>query len=176
MHCLRRFSPYFAQTLASCRASRRDQLKVGRVLVVVSVVGLSAPAVGQGATDDDVVRLNGASWRLHGVDLPDPDQVCTDGWRAGEMSRAALRRLTEGAKVECKHTVKDHYGRPAASCSINGEDLGATLVRQGMAWASLRYTWRYVVDDWVAWFNSVGVHAHPCDKPWEWRARNRAGR
>jgi hypothetical protein len=104
-------------------------LKVGRFIVVVWVVCLAAPAIGQTAADSDVVRLNGADWRL-----------------------------------------------PVATCLVNGEDLGATLVRQGVAWASLRQTWRYVFDDWVAWFDGKGIYAHGCEKPWEWRANNKAGR
>ena len=37
-------------------------------------------------------------------------------------------------------------------------------------------TWRYMVDDWRAWFNGKGIYAHGCEKPWEWRAYNKAGR
>jgi hypothetical protein len=33
-----------------------------------------------------------------------------------------------------------------------------------------------VFDDWMAWFNGKGIYAHGCEKPWEWRAYNKAGR
>lgn len=159
-------------------------MKVGRFLVVAMVLGLSAPAAGQGtgqgtsqnAGDSDIVRLAGAEWRLHGIDFPDPRQVCSDGWRAGEVSRAAVQRLTDGAKLDCRNTAKDQYSRAVASCTIDGEDLGATLVRQGMAWAALRQTWRYVLDDWMAWFAGNGLYGHPCEKPAEWRARTSGSR
>jgi len=148
-------------------------LIAGRFLLLVAcILGLAAPAVGQDKHDGNVVRLNGTDWRLHGVDFPDADQVCADGWRLGDAARAAVRQLTEGATVDCKITTKDQYSRPVASCLVNGQDLGATLIRRGLAWASLRYTWRYVIDDWMAWLNGEGLYGHRCDKPWEWRARS----
>lgn len=150
-------------------------MKIGRFLVVVWAVCLTAPAGSQTAAAGDVIRLNGEDWRLHGVDLPDANQVCGDGWRAGEASRAALQQLTEGARLDCRNTAKDHYSRPVATCQVNGEDLGATLVKQGMAWASLRQTWRYFVEDWMAWLHGKGIYAHRCEKPSEWRARNGGG-
>ncbi len=165
-------------------AAREVFLKTGSILVVLGTVALAAPATGQvtpqttsqATSDNDVVQLGGRNWRLHGIDLPDAQQVCADGWRAGEESRAALQRLTGGAKLECRNTGKDQYSRPVATCLVNGEDLGETLVRQGMAWASLRYTWRYMLDDWIAWFNGAGLYAHKCEKPWEWRARTGDGK
>jgi endonuclease YncB( thermonuclease family) len=148
-------------------------LKVARCLLAASLVGLAAPAI---ATDADVIRLNGAEWRLHGISFPDADQVCRDGWRVGEASRAAIGRLTDGARLDCRNTAKDSFSRPVATCWVNGEDLGAALVRQGMAWAALRETWRYVYDDLVAWTLGNGLHAHGCEKPSERRARAGGGR
>jgi endonuclease YncB( thermonuclease family) len=148
---------------------------IGRFLVLVWAVCLAALAVGQTAAADDIIRLNGENWRLHGIDLPDPNQTCGDGWRAGEVSRAAVQRLTEGAKLECRNTAKDQFSRPVATCRVNGEDLGAALVRQGLAWASLRQTWRYFFEDWMAWLHGNGIRAHRCDKPSEWRARSSSG-
>jgi len=139
-------------------------------------MSLVAPAAGHAANDADVIRLNGAEWRLHGISFPDPDQICSDGWRVGEASRAALARLTDGARLDCRNTAKDSYSRPVATCWVDGEDLGAALVRQGMAWASLRETWRYVFDDLSAWFHGNGLHAHTCETPSERRARGNGGR
>lgn len=151
-------------------------MKVARVLVCSWLVGLAAPALAQNATDNDIVHLKGAAWRLHGIELPDSHQTCGDGWRVGELSRAALTRLTENAKVECKTTGKDQYSRPVASCQVDGIDLGAMMVREGMAWAALRHTWRYLVDDWSAWFAGAGLYGHDCEKPEAWRARSDAKR
>jgi len=145
-------------------------LKARPILIVLGALVLSAPAIGQ-AADDDVVQLGGASWRLHGIEFPDAKQVCPDGWPVGKESRAALQRLTEGARLDCRNTAKDQFSRPVATCLVNGEDLGAILVREGMAWAALRHTWRYALEDWIAWFNGAGLYAHKCEKPAEWRAR-----
>jgi endonuclease YncB( thermonuclease family) len=150
-------------------------VKIGRLLVLVWAVCTAPPTGAQPPAAGDTIRLNGENWRLHGIDLPDHNQVCGDGWRAGEVSRAAIQQLTEGARLECRNTAKDQFSRPVATCRVNGEDLGATLVRQGLAWASLRQTWRYFFEDWVAWINGSGIYAHRCEKPSEWRARNSGG-
>ncbi|WP_421999563.1 thermonuclease family protein [Reyranella sp.] len=146
-----------------------------RLIAAVSLVGLSLPAVAQDATGSDVVRLNGATWRLHGIELPAPGQTCADGWKAGEAAHKALDEMAASRKLDCRNTGKDQYSRPVATCTLDGEDLGTLLVRRGLAWASLRRTWRYVLDDWIAWFNGAGVYGHKCESPADWRAHHKSG-
>lgn len=150
-------------------------MSTARLIAAVSLVGLSLPAGAQDRTDSDVVRLNGASWRLHGIDLPAPGQTCADGWKAAEAAHKALDEMVANRKLDCRNTGKDQYSRPVATCTLDGEDLGTLLVRQGFAWASLRRTWRYVLDDWIAWFNGAGVYGHKCESPADWRAHHKSG-
>jgi hypothetical protein len=52
----------------------------------------------------------------------------------------------------------------------DGRDLGAEMVRAGMASAFLRYSTDYIGDEAQAKAAGLGVHGHDCILPWEWRA------
>ena len=54
-----------------------------------------------------------------------------------------------------------------------GEDLGAIMVREGLAWAFTRYSVDYVDQQEEARRANRGVHAHDCLPAWEWRAQQR---
>lgn len=71
--------------------------------------------------------------RLHGVDAP---EICQTGGRA---ARDALRTLVQDRTLWVRVKYQDDYGRGLAHIEVNGQDLAATLVRQGQAWS---YRWR----------------------------------
>jgi endonuclease YncB( thermonuclease family) len=47
------------------------------------------------------------------------------------------------------------------------------MVREGMAWAFVRYSRDYVDREAKAKAEQLGVHAHDCQPAWEWRAEQR---
>ena len=67
--------------------------------------------------------------RLDGIDAP---ESCQPG---GEAARDAMIRLAMRKTVQVREFGQDHYGRQVAQVSIDGVDLGAEMVRTGMAWA-----------------------------------------
>jgi len=52
----------------------------------------------------------------------------------------------------------------------SGENLGAFLVREGLAWAFVRYSRDYVGQETKAKADRLGVHAHACEPAWQRRA------
>lgn len=81
--------------------------------------------------------------------------------------------LLLGVTVTCAsagafwRSVKLHLvGRIVAICRAAHEDLGAIMVREGLACAFVRCSGDYVSQD----VKAVGVHAHDCQPVWEWRA------
>jgi hypothetical protein len=126
---------------------------------------------GQSVIDGDTLKIAGRPIRLYGIDAPELGQTCADGWRDGEMARRALAAIVTARPVECRRITTDRYGRTVAVCRADGEDIGATLVRSGMAWAYDTYSVRYLLPEWLAWLDGLGVHARDCTVPSRWRGR-----
>jgi endonuclease YncB( thermonuclease family) len=61
-----------------------------------------------------------------------------------------------------------------AVCRAAGEDLGAIMVREGLALAFTRYSVQYVDQEMEAKAAGRGVHGHDCQAPWSWRAEQKA--
>lgn len=134
------------------------------------------PAFAQTVIDGDTIKLAGTTYRLWGIDAAEARQVCADGWPAGIEATAALEHLTAGRLVTCEPKTTDRYGRTVALCRADGRDLGAAMVRAGMAWAFTRYSGDYVDQEAAASGDRAGAHAHDCEKPWDWRARGKGDR
>lgn len=147
---------------------------VSRTLATVLVVTVSAASVeAQSITDGDTLKLNGTVYRLWGIDAPEVKQGCPDGWPAGRMATTRLLQLIQGKTINCEAKDTDRYGRTVAICRVSGADLGAIMVREGMAWAFVRYSSDYVAEEARAKAERLGVHAHDCTPAWDWRARQR---
>lgn len=133
---------------------------------------LAWPAHAQTVIDGDSIKLNGTAIRLHGIDAPEIGQAC-GGWPAGIHAAATLRAMLEGRRVSCTRTATDRYGRTVSVCHADGIDIGAAMVRQGAAWAFVRYSLDYVPLEHQARAEGLGIHARPCQPAWEYRRARR---
>ena len=124
-------------------------------------------------TDGDTIKLAGTTYRLWGIDAPESKQLCADGWAAGRAATTFMRDLVRDHTVACEARGLDRYGRTIGLCRADGVDIQAEMVKAGMAWAFIRYSHDYVVQEVEARAASLGVHAHDCQPAWEWRARTR---
>lgn len=118
--------------------------------------------------DGDTIKLGGTTWRLWGIDAPESKQSCGE-WPAGVRSTAALKQAVQGRTVTCEARAVDRYGRTVGLCRAEGEDIGAVMVKLGLAWAFVRYSADYVEVEAQARQENLGVHAHGCQPAWEWR-------
>ena len=134
---------------------------------------VASPCAGQTITDGDTLKQGGVTYRLWGIDAPELAQTCADGWPAGKLAATRLQALTAGRSVVCQEKDRDRFGRTVAICRVSGEDLGAILVREGLAWAFMRYSSDYIGAERQAKAAKLGVHAHGCEPAWEWRAQQR---
>lgn len=138
--------------------------------ILLMTVMVAAPGLAQTVqvTDGDTIRSDGITYRLWGIDAPETRQWCGD-YPAGAEATAALRMLVQGKTIACEDRGGDRYGRRIGLCRANGDDLGATMVRRGHAWAFVRYSRDYVSQEGQARAEKLGVHAHACQPAWEWR-------
>jgi endonuclease YncB( thermonuclease family) len=158
------------------------------VLVVLGGAACTASAqpaangviVGVGRViDGDTLEVSGARIRLRAVDAPERSQSCTDArgqaHLAGEAARTALTAKIAGQTLRCTVGGNDVHGRTVASCAMGREDLGAWLVRSGLAFAYRSYGLDYVAAEDEARRARRGLWAGQCQPPWEWRRARRAG-
>ena len=125
-------------------------------------------------SDGDTIRSGQLRIRLHGIDAPERQQHCTtpEGarWACGNAARDALKTLVASvAALDCQITGVDRYGRLIMRCFAGEVDVGARLVRAGMALAYRRYADDYIADEEAARAARLGLWAGQFDAPWEWR-------
>ena len=125
-------------------------------------------------SDGDTIRSGQLRIRLHGIDAPERQQHCTtpEGarWACGNAARDALKTLVASVvALDCQITDVDRYGRLIMRCFAGEIDVGARLVRAGMALAYRRYADDYIADEEAARAARSGLWAGQFDAPWEWR-------
>ena len=107
-----------------------------------STTGLAPPLVGPATiVDGDTLEIQGQRVRLFGVDAFETEQP------RGREASNMLRRLIEGQSVICSPRDRDVYNRVVAVCRVGATDLGAMMVRAGMAVAFTRYSFDYQPDE-----------------------------
>lgn len=84
--------------------------------------------------------------RLEGADAFEPDQTCRDAhdkvWDCGAAATAMLKQFVAQPDFSCRTDPRflDAHGRQFSVCFADGRDVGAALVREGLAFAYGRET------------------------------------
>ena len=74
--------------------------------------------------------------RLFGIDAFEKKQMCRrDGaqWPCGRVAHDLLRSAALGKKIHCTNKKKEKYGRFLSICAVDGQNLNALLIEQGLA-------------------------------------------
>jgi endonuclease YncB( thermonuclease family) len=77
--------------------------------------------------------------RLYGVDAFEAAQTCHDAagkeWPCGSVATRRLQDLAARPTFSCNvdNEFSDRHAREFAVCSVNGKDVGAIMVREGLA-------------------------------------------
>lgn len=154
-------------------------LAIGGVALVLfdrpgSASEVSGPAA---VTDADTLAVGGRVIRLDGLDAPELRQTCrrADGgvWPCGQMAAAALALRLRGESVRCRLLGTDRFNRALGRCRAGGDEINAWLVREGWAVAYTRYSWRYLPQQAMAWWEGRGLWQGSFEAPEDWRRANR---
>ncbi len=132
------------------------------------------------ALDGDTVSVD---FRLLGVDAFERKQLCQrDGacWACGKAAQDLAARQVRDASAAFTLTPDKTYGRPVATVTVDGRDLGETMIRAGLAVPALKYlrndperasTYAAAYD--AAERGHVGAHAGTWLDPAKWRRGER---
>lgn len=130
--------------------------------------------------DGDTLDLHGRRVRLWGVDAPESRQFCeTDAGaeRCGQIAANRLDAYLANRPIDCFEQDVDRYGRMVARCEVDGEDLGAWLVREGLALRYERYAGlAYLMEEVAARRARRGVWRGEFQTPEDWRRDQRTER
>lgn len=162
----------------SRQAGRLGVSALAGVLVITAALAIrqcapSPPLSGMGrASDGDSFRLGDNRIRLIGLDAPELDQSCPapDGpdWACGRAARNALAELLAEGPVTCRTEGRDRYDRFRARCTVSDTDLGAEMVRRGMAVSAGDYWSEHL----AARAEALGIWSAGFDLPANWRRQS----
>ena len=126
--------------------------------------------------DGDTITISGNKIRLSGIDTPERKQTCRKAsitWRCGYEATETLRRWTYTKEVRCVGDTKDRYGRLIANCFVDGYNVNARIVYEGLALAYRKYSKQYVPEEDKARAAKRGMWAGEFVAPWDWRKGKR---
>ena len=126
--------------------------------------------------DGDTITISGNKIRLNGIDTPEQNQTCRRAaitWSCGYEATETLRNWTYTKEVRCIGDTKDRYGRLIANCFVDGYNVNARLVYEGLALAYRKYSKQYVPEEDKARAAKRGMWAGEFVAPWDWRKGKR---
>ena len=157
------------QGCSCCISTTCASLALFVFLVPVAAATLTGSA---DIVDGDTIKLGGIPVRLYGIDAPETRQTCQRGGRiysCGKEATKALVELIAGQIVQCEIVGTDDYARALGICSVADTEINSTMVRNGWAFAFVKYSDRYTADQDAAQLVKAGFWAGSFIKPWEWR-------
>ena len=123
--------------------------------------------------DGDTIDVGGQRIRLEGIDAPETAQTCgtSNGatWPCGREATKALQALLSNADVACDSRGNDKYGRMLGTCFADGKDVNASMVKNGYAWAFLKFSSTYMAEEKAAQEARLGIWQGPSQPAWEFR-------
>jgi endonuclease YncB( thermonuclease family) len=124
--------------------------------------------------DGDILSIADQIIRLHGIDAPEAGQRCLsnsgESWNCRDVAMDRLMELA-AKKVTCTGSERDDRDRHLAVCRTSaGVDVNRILVREGLAWAFLKFSHDYVADEEAAREDGVGVWQAATQPSWDYRA------
>jgi len=125
-----------------------------------------------GDTYDILINGKQLRIRMDGIDAPERGQPYS------KISKEYLGRLCDGETIRLEIKSKDRFGRTVAKSWVSGNrELGAEMIRAGMAWHFKKYSddLRLGKLEQQARRERVGLWADPKPiAPWDYRKMKRA--
>ena len=138
-------SPRTAKGGSKIRASRQTIFKVELKFVLstilallISSTALPDPTVLEGQVtkvrDGDTIEVGRIPIRLNGVSAPEMKEPL------GPQSKDFMTDLVMGKRVSCELNGEKTHDRLVGVCYLDGQDIGATVIANGLALDCPRYS------------------------------------
>ena len=122
---------------------------------------------------DTLILAGGRYLRLFGVDAPESNQTCSDGYgkayRCGQQAAAWLSSWIQDNELECRVIQQNEQGNIIGTCSLGAYDIGAALINAGWAVVYKQHTDIYSPYQVQAQTNRRGLWQGKFYMPWDWR-------
>lgn len=121
--------------------------------------------------DGDTVTVEGQDISLHGIKAPSIVQSCGVGeamWQCGWDAANRLEEIIAGRTVTCTDIFEDEHGHLIGRCSVEGQDLAAAMVDEGLAVADPQTGADYQERAMAASEAKVGIWSGPFIDPQTW--------
>jgi endonuclease YncB( thermonuclease family) len=157
--------------------------RAGAAVAALSLCALQAfaadfsdvPSVVDGETLE--ILSSGQHVRIWGIDAPERGQRCRrpEGeFDCGHFSAMILGSLINGRQVDCRERSRDRHKRPVATCTVDGVDLGGTMVSLGWALDFPQFSGgEYQFEESQARGAKRGLWAGEFERPSDYRRRSR---
>ena len=154
---------------------------IASILAAISIVSLpgvmNCASAGSNHTrvvDGDTLEIKGRTFRLHGIDAPEAGQSCKKAgggmWPCGKKAIEALEGMTALGGVTCDDRGPDKYDRTIGVCTVDGKDINAVMVTEGLAWVFRKYSMDYAILEEGARKRRSGVWQADTETPWDYRS------
>ena len=113
-----------------------------------------------------MVQLTKIVVRINGIDAPERGQYY------GDVATLHLQWLISGKAVGLKLKQKDAYGRWIATAYLDGADIGAEMLKEGLAWHYKEHDSNPLYARLEMEAKQAGLGLWSDDRavpPWEWR-------
>lgn len=102
--------------------------------VILALVCLSAcePTLIK-VIDGDTISMKRVVYRIEGINAPELRGQCEDEKRLAKEAKRYLSGLLQSGPISFSRSSTDRYGRTLATFTVNGDDVGLRLVRDGLA-------------------------------------------
>jgi len=119
---------------------RYRMLRTVCLILLLSACGVQGASVSEPGFTASARALDGdtiaADFRLLGVDAFEQRQLCQGAgscWECGKAAQDLAARVLREADAQIRLSNRSSYGRPVATVTVGGRDLGETLIDAGLA-------------------------------------------
>jgi endonuclease YncB( thermonuclease family) len=146
-----------------------------KIISFLMLISSTALAGSTYVIDGDTISLDGTTYRINGIDAPEAAQSCKTAsgrdWPCGKVATETMMKLVKNKRVHCESLGLDSYDRHIGRCYAGRMDLAQGMVKQGMAWAFIKFSDEYAPIQAKAKRRKLGVWQGKSQAPWDFRSQ-----